>query len=84
MSWIFQRFFSPLSVRHAPDSVCGMLRIRCATYPGFTVRHAPDYACPQGDAVYTDYRKSRGVENRNFPVRALYFFLLVKYSWALA
>jgi hypothetical protein len=44
MSWIFQRFFSPLSVRHAPDSVCGMLRIRCATYPGFTVRHAPDYA----------------------------------------
>ena len=45
MKWIFQRFFSPYStVRHGPDSVCGMLRTGCATSSGFTVRHAPDYA----------------------------------------
>ena len=42
MSWIFQRFFSPLkcatcpgfSVRHAPDSVCDLPRIHCAACSG--------------------------------------------------
>ncbi len=41
----FPALFLPYkTVRHAPDLVCGMLRIWCATYSGFTVRHAPDYA----------------------------------------
>ena len=31
-------------MRHAPISVCGMLRFRCAAYSVFTVRHAPIYA----------------------------------------
>ena len=42
MKWIFQRFFSPLkcatypgfSVRHAPDSLCDIVRIQCATCSG--------------------------------------------------
>ena len=41
----FLALFLPyLTVRHGPDSVCDMLRIRCATSSGLTVRHAPDYA----------------------------------------
>ena len=41
----FPALFLPAkSVRHAPDSVCGMLRTGCATSTGLSVRHAPDYA----------------------------------------
>lgn len=35
-------------MRHAPISVCGMLRFGCATYSVFTVRHAPIYAVGKG------------------------------------
>ena len=57
----FPALFLPyLTVRHEPDLVCGMLRIRCATYSGFTVRHAPDYAS----------RTGRQQTNRHFHVLA--------------
>lgn len=37
-------FFLPQSVRHPPESVCGMLRFGCAAYSEFTVRLAPNFA----------------------------------------
>jgi hypothetical protein len=50
----FSSAFLPYKiVRHAPDSVCGMDRIRCATCSGFTVRHAPDYADIRRFAIET-------------------------------
>jgi AAA+ ATPase superfamily predicted ATPase len=35
---------SGFTVRHVPDSLCGLFRIHCAACSGFTVRHAPDFA----------------------------------------
>jgi hypothetical protein len=50
----FPALFLPNStVRHGPDSVCGMLRTGCATSSGFSVRHAPDYAFSSLENVYT-------------------------------
>ena len=47
---INQRFYFhpiyPISVRHAPESLCAMLRNECAAYPGITVRHGADFALP--------------------------------------
>jgi len=36
--------FLATGVRHTPESVCGMPRNHCATYPGITVRHGADFA----------------------------------------
>lgn len=38
MKWIFQRFSSP-------DGLCGIVRLKCATYSGLTVRLPPAYLC---------------------------------------
>ncbi len=54
MGEIFQRFLPHKNVRHAPISVCGMLRFWCAAYSDFTVRLQPIYA--QGPSFSPDGR----------------------------